>query len=262
MPELPEIINFKQYVDATSLHQEIERIEIHNENILDECTRIDLQDHLLEKQFESASTHGKYLFIHTDEKRGLTMHFGMTGEPVYYKKDEERPEYARAEFRFNNGFWLAFNCMRMLGSIALFEDKKSFIEKKELGPDVYEDSFVLKDFSQLLDGRRGMIKSALMDQSLMAGIGNECSDEILYQARIHPKTKVSDLDDQQLQKLYKTMQEVLRVKIESNRKIENLPEEYILRHREEGADCPRCSGSISQVSVGGRTGYFCPNCQG
>jgi formamidopyrimidine-DNA glycosylase len=189
------------------------------------------------------------------------MHFGMTGEPVYYKKAEQEPDYARLIINFSNGYHLAFNCMRMLGEVAIVESVNQFIKEKELGPDVFAEDFDFNTFSELLQNKRGMIKSALMDQSLMAGIGNECSDEILFQSRIHPKTKVADLKEDQRRKIYDAMKGVLDKKIDSNIKNEALPDSFILSHRSESADCPACNGTIEKISVGGRNGYYCPQCQ-
>ena len=261
MPELPEVVYFKKYIDATSLHQQISEVEIENDKILSGISADDFQNQLKGSQFESCSTHGKYLFIQTDQNRELMMHFGMTGEPVYYRQADEQPEYPRVVIHFDNAYHLAFNCMRMLGEIGLTESRENFIQQKNLGPDVYSDSFDLETFKDLLDNKRGMIKSALMDQSFIAGIGNECSDEILYQAGIHPKKTTSDLSDSDVKLIYQKMQEVLKEKIDANMEHRVLPESYILSHREEGAECPKCGGSIQKIKVSGRNGYYCPRCQ-
>lgn len=261
MPELPEVVYFKKYIDATSLHQQIGDVEVENDTILTDISADDLQKQLKGSQFKSCATHGKYLFIHTDQNRKLTMHFGMTGEPVYYKQPDEKPEYSRVIIHFDNGYHLAFNCMRMLGEIGLTESKENFIQQKNLGPDAHSDSFDLDTFKNLLNDKRGMIKSALMDQSFIAGIGNECSDEILYQAGIHPKKTTSDLSDSDVTRIFQKMQEVLKEKIESNMEHRTLPDSYILNHREEGAECPKCGGTIQKIKVSGRNGYYCPQCQ-
>lgn len=260
MPELPELVNYKNYADSTSLHKKITEVTVNNDTVLSDCTVDDLQDALEGNSFESTSRHGKYLFLHTKNEPILVMHFGMTGEPVYYKHEADQPEYARVVFSFDNGFHLAYNCPRMLGTITLTDSTESYIKKKDLGPDAYKDVNVDK-FQDLFSKKRGMIKSALMDQSFIAGVGNECSDEILYQAKIHPKTKVQDLSQKQLEKLYKVMREVLETKIDADMKGEPLPEDYILRNREEGADCPKCDGKIKKITVSGRSGYYCPKCQ-
>ncbi|MDX1586026.1 MAG: DNA-formamidopyrimidine glycosylase family protein [Balneolaceae bacterium] len=261
MPELPEVAYFKNYVDATSLHQKISEIEVLNDTIIYKGSAGDLKEVLRGSQFTSTSTHGKYLFLHTDNNRIVMMHFGMTGKPVYYKLDDEKPDYPRVIFHFDNGYKLAFNCMRMLGEVGLITDEQEFISQKELGPDVNNEDFNLPKFKELLEKKRGMIKSALMDQSFVAGIGNECSDEILYQAKIHPKTNIGDLSESQIELIFTKMQQVIAKKIEALKEHRKLPDNYILRNREEGAECPRCGGTIQKISVSGRNGYYCPTCQ-
>jgi len=261
MPELPEVENFKRYIDATSLHQDIDSTEVNNKQVLKNISVQAFSIRLTGHSFESTYRHGKYLFVRTDHSDELVLHFGMTGHPVYYKQDDRAPDYPRVIFHFSNGTHLAFDCMRMLGEVRLIENRDKFIKEKELGSDALRDVDDVEIFTELLDQKRGYIKSALMDQSLMAGIGNECSDEILFQSRIHPKTNVQDLNTEQLKTLYSKIREVLQVKIDANLKPENLPDTYILKNRSEGAACPNCDGEIERIKVSGRSGYYCPKCQ-
>ncbi|MEJ2375499.1 MAG: zinc finger domain-containing protein, partial [Pseudolabrys sp.] len=100
---------------------------------------------------------------------------------------------------------------------------------------------------------------------LIAGIGNVYSDEILFQARLHPQTQVEDLDDTQVGNLYRVMRRVLQTAIKkgagSEQLFERAPASYLLRHRESGAKCPRCGGKVKTMKAGGRTAYYCPKCQ-
>lgn len=261
MPELPEIVNFKHYVGATSLHHTISSVKVPNPNILSDISPESIKSKLTDTHFKSASHHGKYLFLQTGNSHELVLHFGMTGQPVYYKNENDKPDYVRFFITFDDGSHLAFDCMRMLGEITLIDDHEEFIEQKDLGPDALREVDSIDIFKELLGNKRGMIKSALMDQSLLAGIGNECSDEILYQSGIYPKTKVQALDEENLGALFHNMHAVLEIKIDSNLEIQNLPDSYILRHRSDGEECPRCGGTIQQIKVSGRNGYYCSDCQ-
>ncbi len=261
MPELPEVLHFKHYVESTSLNQSIGKAEILSDKVISNTTAEDFSKFLKGQTFKSASNYGKYLFLHSTGDRDLVMHFGMTGQPVYFKNEHKQPDYARAIFHFENGFKLAFNCARMLGKLELIEDKKAFIQNKELGPDISSDYFDEETFLELVNSRRGMIKSSLMDQNLMAGIGNECSDEILFQARMHPKKKVNELNEDELRNLYDKIDMVVKTKLDCLDHDKELPDSFILKDRNEGADCPDCDGTIAKITVGGRSGYFCPQCQ-
>jgi len=261
MPELPELVNFKQYIDSTSLHQKIAQVEVLEPDILSNTDSEKLRSALEGLEFKAAAVHGKYLFLQTTDSYQLVLHFGMTGRPVYYKKEEQQPDYPRLLITFTNGYHLAFDCMRMLGKVSLISDQNKFIEEKNLGPDALKEVSSVEKFLELFSSKRGMIKTALMDQSLLAGIGNVCSDEILFQSRIHPKTPVNDLKKEQLKKIYDNMHSVLKTKIEAGLSPDGLPNSYILKHRSEGAQCPSCGSKIKKIKVGGRSAYYCPNCQ-
>src|SRR5690606_35951455 len=145
--------------------------------------------------------------------------------------------------------------------VFLVDRPNQLIEQKELGPDVLADDFDFTRFRRILGEHRGMIKPRLMDQHVMAGIGNVYSDEILFQARVHPRTKLSDLDDDALKRIYDSMQEVLCVAIEHDADPEQFPDNYLTPHRSIEDKCPQCGGPIEAVKVAGRTSYFCPECQ-
>ena len=261
MPELPEVLHFKHYIESTALNQQMKDVEILNDQILSNCSVQQFKKHLIDNKFESCSNYGKYLFLNTTGSLDLVMHFGMTGSPVYFKNIGHKPDYPRAIFHFENGFKLAFDCPRMLGKLELTKDKEAFTKKKELGPDISSDEFSYETFRGLMQNRRGMIKSSLMDQHLMAGIGNEQSDEILFQSKIHPQKKVGDLSENDLQKIFEKILEVIETRVECLDHDKKMPKNFLLGYRTEGGDCPVCGGSIDKVAVGGRSGYFCPSCQ-
>jgi formamidopyrimidine-DNA glycosylase len=107
-----------------------------------------------------------------------------------------------------------------------------------------------------------MLKTTLMNQGVMAGIGNVYSDEILYQARLHPRTKVNALEEGDLRRLYDCMQEVLDTAIACRAVPEDFPDSYLTPLRgKAGTQCPGCGGEIERIEVSGRGAYYCPECQ-
>jgi len=116
-----------------------------------------------------------------------------------------------------------------------------------------------------MKARKGHLKSVLMNQTLLAGIGNIYSDEILFQAHLHPKTLVQHLSDKELLALYRTMHRVLKVAVErgagSEALLDRIPATYLLLHRKEGESCPRCGAAIKTLKLASRTAYYCPRCQ-
>jgi formamidopyrimidine-DNA glycosylase len=262
MPELPDVETFRRYLDATSLHQEIEKVEVRSRQILEGVSAQELKDGLEGRTFESTRRHGKYLFVELDDANWLVLHFGMTGHLKYFKDMEKDPPYDRLLITFANGYHLAYDAQRKLGEVALTEDVEEFIEEKGWGPDALKSSFDLAAFKEALAGRRGMAKSTLMNQHIVAGIGNVYSDEILFQMGIHPRTKVNQLDGETLEELFHTMKEVLQKAIDRQADADQFPDDYITPHRYDDGECPRCGGEIERVKVSGRSAYYCPDCQG
>jgi len=259
MPELPDVEIRKRYIDATCLHQKITSVEVNDPIVLDELTPQSLGRALSKQSFKSTRRHGKYLFIELKENSWMSMHFGMTGDLKYYKEADQQPDYEQVLFHFQNGYQLAYVMPRKLGEIRLIDSVDDFLEEKELGPDALDISF--DKFHNLLADRRGMIKSTLMNQEVLAGVGNVYSDEILFQARIYPRAQISDLNRSQLQAVYAAMRDVLETVIELGANPKDFPASYLTPHRSEGEACPRCKGEIQKIEVAGRSGYYCPHCQ-
>jgi formamidopyrimidine-DNA glycosylase len=134
-----------------------------------------------------------------------------------------------------------------------------FVRGKGLGPDVLDMDPEM--FLDTMGESSAAIKSALMKQEFIAGIGNVYSDEILFQAGIHPKKKASALDQGQLQELFDKAQEVLWTAIESRADPEKMPKSYIIPHRHTDQKCPACGKKLAQEKISGRTAYYCAKCQ-
>jgi len=203
MPELPDVEIFKQYLDVTSLHKRIESVQVLAPEMLKEVTVERLKDALEDHAFDSSRRHGKYLFVSLDSGPYLVLHFGMTGFLVYFKNKAKEPPHERLLISFTNGYHLAYDCQRKLGALTLTEDVREFLEEREIGADAMEID--LESFTEALSGSQASIKSALMDQHRIAGIGNIYSDEILFQSGIHPQNKTSQLDESALKKLFSAM---------------------------------------------------------
>jgi formamidopyrimidine-DNA glycosylase len=259
VPELPELEVFKRYVDSTSLHQNIETIEVKNGKVLGSVSADGLKHGLEGRRFESTRRHGKHLFVELGDGRWLLLHFGMTGSLKYYKDADEEPAHARVLISFRNGHHLAFDDQRLFGKVDLIEDPDSYVEEHKLGLDPLDLDFPA--FRERLEGRRGGIKATLMNQRIFAGIGNIYSDEILFQVRLHPRTIVGRLDADAFRYLHTQTRRVLHEAIEHGTDPGGLPDSYLLPHRREGEDCPRGNGTIQKTKAAGRTAFYCPACQ-
>ena len=259
MPELPDVETFKRYLDTTSLHQRIDDVDVRNSYILKDISAGKLARQLKKRRFESSRRHGKHLFVRADGDLWLRLHFGMTGSLQYFKHEERAPTHARVLVIFANNHRLAFDDQRKFGQIGLLKDVDEFLKKRALGPDALH--LDLAKFRKVLGKRRGAVKSILMNQKLIAGIGNIYADEILFRARMHPATEISGLDDKALEKLFRATRYILEKAIAAKADVDLMPKSWLLPQRHKGGKCPRCGHKLRTAKIGGRTAWFCVHCQ-
>src|SRR5215475_4435142 len=191
MPELPEVETFKRYLDSTSLHQRIMNVDVRDAYVLQNISGRQLARRLKGRRFENSRRHGKHLFVRTGNELWLRLHFGMTGSLEYLNRDEVASKTARVIFRFADNFRLAFDDQRKFGEIELIEDVDEFLQTRGLGPDALE--ITLSQFKAIVEKHRGAVKAILLNQQLIAVIGNLYADEILFCARMHPATEAARL---------------------------------------------------------------------
>jgi len=259
MPELPEVETFKRYFDATSLHQRMVDVDVRRASLLKGISGRKLARYLKGRQFESSRRHGKHLFARADDEIWLRLHFGMTGS-LHYSKDEERvPPHTRVLFVFAKNRRLAFDDQRKFGEVGLIKDVDEFLKKRGLGPDALDVD--LAEFKNILAKHHGAVKSILLNQKLIAGIGNIYADEILFHARIHPATKAARLSENKMKRLFRAMRYILKNAIESKADVGVLPRSWLLPHRGTRGKCPRCSRELKSTTIGGRSTWFCTHCQ-
>jgi formamidopyrimidine-DNA glycosylase len=258
VPELPDVETFQEFLNGTSLHQKLVDVKVFNRRVLDGLSPQKLKRALVGRTFRSTRRHGKYLFVDVDGSRWLVLHFGMTGYLEYGNQRETGP-HDRVVFVFAERDSLAFVCPRMFGRITLAESVEGFVGDRRLGPDAMAISG--EEFASRLRRSKATVKSRLMDQSCIAGVGNLYSDEILFQSRIHPMFPGHRLTGGQAECLYRNTRKVLRMAIRRNADPWAMPPSYLLPHRQQDGCCPRCEAALTRQTVAGRTTYWCPQCQ-
>ena len=259
MPELPEVETFRRYLDRTSSHQRIANVEVPDSYVLKRFSARELSRRLKGRRFEHSRRHGKHLFVRAGDKLWLRLHFGMTGSLEYVKHDEITPKTARVIFRFANSCRLAFDDQRKFGEVELIKDIDEFLRTRGVGPDALEMSF--SQFKTTLGKHRGAVKAILLNQQLIAGIGNLYADEVLFRTRKHPATEAARLRDRDLTRLFRATRYVLEKAIALKTDFNRLPKSWLLTHREKRGRCPRCGRALQSATIGGRTSWFCPHCQ-
>lgn len=228
-----------------------------DERILGEVRKAAFVRALKGQVFARVRRHGKHLFADAG-RVWLHLHFGMTGDLSYYA--DTPPRFARVVFDFENGWHLAYEDMRLFGVVDLTPDPETYIAAHDLGPDPLELN--LAGFRRIVAGRRGAVKSLLMSQDVLAGIGNLYADEILFQTSIHPRRAADQLSDAEVKAIFTTTRRILTSVTERKAAGKGYPARFLIPRREEGERCPLCGGTIRKAVVFGRTTYYCGKHQG
>jgi formamidopyrimidine-DNA glycosylase len=258
VPELPDVEAYRRFFDRHATGRTVSRVES-DPTVVRNTTPAALHRALAGRTFAEPGRHGKWLIAWTDGP-ALLLHFGMTGELIWSGDEPERHRHDRLTLVFAGGDELRYRNMRKLGGIWLAHDGAE-VEAilGPLGPDAL--GLGKRAFLERLAGRRGQVKAALMDQTFVAGIGNLLADEILWQARIHPKRRIESLTDHERTALQKAAASVVRESVEHFDYVPN--KRGWLNHvrGRPGAVCPRCRTPLARTVAAGRTTWFCPNCQ-
>lgn len=259
MPELPDVEGFRRYLARHARGRRIARVEALDAELVRNGSPQALGRALNGARFGTPRRHGKWLIAPVGDVE-LLLHFGMTGRLRWVRSgsDQERERFDRVIFVVDGGE-LRYNNMRRLGGVWLARDAA---EREHvtgpLGPDAAR--LAREEFHQLLAGRRGAVKSAMMDQRLLAGVGNLLSDEVLWRARLHPATPVHELGARRRDRLYDALAQTVR---ESSRHGRVPPQEGWLTgvRDERDPSCPRCERPLRRERMAGRTACWCPRCQ-
>lgn len=228
---------------------------------------------ILGKKILSIERRAKNILINLSSHQIILVHLKMTGHLLYgkYKKDPIN-RFIHFTVTFNNKEKLYFSDMRKFGKITLLHVKTAHDTKhlNNVGPEPLEKSFNLKKFKERLKKKqKGKIKTVLMDQSVLAGIGNIYSDEILWRAGIHPERRVLQIKEVEFGKMLKVMKETLLKGIDFGgdsmsdyRNIHGMPGKFQLHHkayRRTGERCSKagCMGIIKRKMINGRSAHFC-----
>jgi formamidopyrimidine-DNA glycosylase len=226
------------------------------------------------KKIEEIRRRGKLLIIDLCGSNSLLIHLKMTGRLLYLSSQEEITKHTHLIFYLDNDMSLRFWDLRQFGYIKVVAKETIFNlpEISQLGSEPLEPTFTQDEFKRLIRSKkRGKIKTLLMDQRFIAGIGNLYGDEICYLARVKPIREISTLTDQEITALYTQMRKVLLTAIEQRgssvdeyRDIYNQPGEYHFQlkvYGREGEECYSCGQLIQRIKLRGRSTHFCSYCQ-
>jgi formamidopyrimidine-DNA glycosylase len=250
MPELPDVEGFRR-VALGAVGERIERVDVIDRALLRGGEAQTLEGgHLGEPR-----RHGKWLIVPVDGA-DLVMHFGMTGLLEWARRGSGRHPHDRLAFVCRDRE-LRYRNMRKFGGVWIATQGHESVTG-QLGPDAAQ--LDRNRFLELLDGRRGGLKAALMDQRLVAGLGNLMVDEIAWRARVDPRRAVSGLSRRRRERLWEAVNEVVADSLPTGR-VPSL-EGWLTRVRDDrSARCPRCGRGLRRSTVAGRTTVWCSRCQ-
>lgn len=257
MPELPDVEGFRAVLAGHCAGRRVERVEVADAGVLRDVSAGHLERSLGGHRLGDPERHGKWLIARTDGPV-LLMHFGMTGELHWADPGEQRHRHDRVVFAVPGGE-LRFRDMRKLQGITLAEGPGDVGRVLAgLGPDAL--GIGRADFARALGAGRRAVKAALIDQSVIAGLGNLLADEILWRARIHPRRPVRQLGPDDLARLHGQMRRVLGEAVPAGR-VPARPGWLTGSRDADDARCPRCGAALARGRVAGRGTVWCPRCQ-
>jgi formamidopyrimidine-DNA glycosylase len=266
MPELPEVETIKNELLPHVLNRTIKSVDVFWDKIVNQPSLKDFKKQVVGQKITALSRRGKYLFFHLNGGSVLVMHMKMTGSLVVNSKDTK---YARAVLYLDNGKAVYFHDPRKFGKMWLEKSADAIIN--QLGPEPLEKNFTPAALEKILSKRTAPVKPVLLDQSIIAGIGNMYADESLFAARIHPEKPANTLTKTEVNRLHAAIQSVLQKALKNKGasvrnyiRPDGIPgaahEEFNVAHG-VGKNCPRCGTPIQRIVVRSRGTYFCPKCQ-
>lgn len=287
MPELPEVETIVRDLNKAILGRKIEDVWSDFKKMIKRPKDFEeFKKGLKRKKIEKIWRRGKNILFDLSGNKILLIHQKLTGHLLLGKwrkignqwqseikgplSEDPMNCFLHLIFWLDNGQQLALSDLRKFAKVELFNSEQLERELNSLGPEPLEKSFTFEKFKEVLP-KKGKIKQVLMDQEVIAGIGNIYSDEILWRAKIHPFKEVSKLKEEELKKIYQAMREILPRAIELGgesisdfRRISGERGGFDpLRkvYRREGEKCSRCGTIIKRIKLAGRSAHFCPNCQ-
>jgi formamidopyrimidine-DNA glycosylase len=246
MPELPEVERARQAIERRALHRRIAAVDDGDTYVSRPHAPGEIESALRGRELVAAHRRGKSLWMETDDDGPvLGLHLGMAGGIAIDQEPSPRG-WDRFTLEFEDGGRLSLRDRRRLGR-AVLEPR---IDR--LGPDA--EDITRKQFRERVGYGRAPVKARLMDQTVLAGIGNLLADEILWRARLDPRRPAGELSTDELDRLRREVRAAMRSALRRG----GAHTGDVIAARRRGASCPRCGAEMARATVGGRTTFWCP----
>ncbi|OGF38222.1 DNA-formamidopyrimidine glycosylase [Candidatus Falkowbacteria bacterium RIFOXYC2_FULL_48_21] len=286
MPELPEVETIKRSLAHEIVNKKIKNVWVEpsfKKKISPNTEKF--VEFLVGKKFTHVARRTKMLIFTVTKDLAVLTHLKMTGQLVYsprqgqaigggHNLDEKKQpnRFTRVRFDFADGSTLYFNDMRKFGFMKLLNSAELRGKLAKYGPDPFDKSFTFACFQAGLSKRQGRrIKTVLLDQTFVAGIGNIYADEICFAARVHPEKKVKALDAVEIKNFFLLIKKILAKAVKYHGTSVNTYvdgagrsggyQRFLNVYDRKGEKCHRCGSIIQKIKIGGRSSSFCPRCQ-
>ncbi len=270
MPELPEVETIIRSLKPGLEGRNITRLDLLHPRVYRDSSSKRLRKVCKGAVINKLQRRGKYILFELSGARpAVVVHLRMTGSLILGNKPEESP-HTRAVFHLSDSKVLSFVDIRTFGSIFLLEEPiPSGLQN--LGIEPLDPAFSAKKLAEFLQGKKTGIKTVLLRQDLIAGIGNIYASEICYRSGIHPLTPAENIEENQVKSLHRSIRKILKDAIDQMgttfsdyRRPDGSTGEYgnsLAVYGKHGEPCPKCKSNIERISQNGRSTFFCPKCQ-
>lgn len=269
MPELPEVETYRRDLAPELQDRSVTAAQIFWPRIIAAPDVATFEREIVNEQFVQFGRRGKYLLLHLVSGKCLIIHLRMTGEIHIHAPSVKPDKHTHALLELNDGRHLHYRDQRKFGRLWLVDEPDQVLYR--LGPEPLEETFTPDVLGQGLGNRKAAIKALLLDQAIVAGVGNIYADEALFRAGIDPRRPGGNLTDGEIASLHGEIINVLELGI---KKRGSSLQNYVrlggmkgdfqddhLVFRKTGQPCPRCGTDIERVVVAQRSTHFCPTCQ-
>lgn len=272
MPELPEVETVRNTLKPKLIGKIITGVDIYYDNIIDYPTLKEFKERIINQKINDINRYGKWLIFVLDNYY-LLSHLRMEGKYFFKTKKDKLSPHEHIVFILDNNEELRYHDVRKFGKMLLIEKDKLYEvgPLKDLGYEPWSEDLNVPYLKEKYKNKKLPIKSVLLDQSIITGIGNIYADEILFLSKINPLKKAYLLDNEDLDNIIENTKKVLSSAIEkggstirsytSVNGVHGLFQQELLVHTKENEPCKKCGTKIIKIKVNGRGTYYCPNCQ-
>ncbi len=273
MPEMPEVETIRRTLSGRVEGRKIARVDIGLSRLIKWPTAAEFQAMITEREIVRLDRRGKYLLFYLDNQLVFIIHLRMTGRIYYVTPGTAFDKFTHIVFRFDNGDALVYADPRTLGTLYLMPQNELWriAGLATMGPEPLSDEFTQEYFADMLSKRQATIKSILLNQKLIGGLGNIYVDEALAIAGIDPERRANSINKTEVKYLFQAVNQVIADGIahggttfrdyRDGRGQSGSHQHHLQVYGRANQPCQRCGAIIARKEVAGRGTHYCPNCQ-